>query len=332
MTEAITAWISKVSPWTRYVLKREISGSEADDPSMESAYQTMRSHPLVDSLINELENWPGPVVKRHNDAKLLYHKLVFLTELGLTVKEPALSKVADKILAQQSPDGPFQILSNIPTIFGGSGKDEPLWMLCDAPLVTYAMVKLGLGEEPRVKQSLSYLVSLLQDFGWPCAAASKLGSKFKGPGKRIHPCPYANLIMLRMLSALPDWRNSNEARIGTGMMLDFWEKRKEIKYYLFGMGTDFRKLKAPFIWYDILHVTEVLTRFDFLGGDPRLKEMVEIIESRKDPEGLFKAESVYLSWKEWDFGQKREPSAWITLKSYTILDRWNKITHHEEST
>ena len=134
-----------------YVLKRDLPGSDADDPSLESAYQALRSHPLVDSLINEIQEWPGPVVKRHNDAKLLYHKLVFLTELGLTVKEPSLAKVANKILAQESPEGPFQILSNIPTVFGGSGKDESLWMLCDAPLVTYAMVKLGFGEEPRVR-------------------------------------------------------------------------------------------------------------------------------------------------------------------------------------
>jgi hypothetical protein len=98
------------------------------------------------------------------------------------------------------------------------------------------------------------------------------------------------------------------------------------------MGTDFKKLKAPFIWFDILHVTDVLTRFDFLGGDPRLEEMVQIIESKRDENGLYKAESIYRSWKEWDFGQKRSPSPWITFKAYSIIDRWNKISSNEKST
>jgi len=31
-----------------------------------------------------------------------------------------------------------------------------------------------------------------------------------------------------------------------------WEKRREQKHYLFAMGTDFNKLKAPLIWFDIL--------------------------------------------------------------------------------
>jgi hypothetical protein len=35
---------------------------------------------------------------------------------------------------------------------------------------------------------------------------------------------------------------------------------------MFAMGSDFAKLRAPLVWYDILHVTETLTRFPWLGG------------------------------------------------------------------
>ncbi len=34
--------------------------------------------------------------------------------------------------------------------------------------------------------------------------------------------------------------------------------RGQKKYFLFGIGTDFHKLKYPLIWYDILHVSDVL--------------------------------------------------------------------------
>ena len=48
------------------------------------------------------------------------------------------------------------------------------------------------------------------------------------------------------------------------MLLSHWKQRKEKKYYLFGMGSDFRKLKYPYVWYDILHVCEVLSRLPFV--------------------------------------------------------------------
>jgi hypothetical protein len=32
---------------------------------------------------------------------------------------------------------------NIPTHFGGTGKDQLAWLLCDAPSPVYALTKLG---------------------------------------------------------------------------------------------------------------------------------------------------------------------------------------------
>ena len=71
------------------------------------------------------------------------------------------------------------------------------------------------------------------------------------------------------------------------------------------MGTDFAKLKAPLVWYDILHVTEVLTQFPGCSEDKRLLEMLAVIEAKADAEGRFRAESVWKAWSDWDFGQKK---------------------------
>ena len=205
---------------------------------------------------------------------------------------------------------------------------ELMWMLCDAPLVTYALVKLGVNNDTNVQKSIDYLLSLIKDFGWPCAATTTLGKKFKGPGKRTDPCPYANLIMLKLISVIPELHNSHEAKKGAEVLLNLWEYRKEVKYFLFGMGTDFSKLKAPLVWFDILHVTDVLTQFDFLKNDNRLKEMISIIQSKSDENGLYKAGSIYRSWKYWDFGQKKVNSGWITLLVYRILRKWNNINQN----
>ena len=48
------------------------------------------------------------------------------------------------------------------------------------------------------------------------------------------------------------------------------------------MGTDFRKLKVPLVWYDLLHVLDVLSRFHWLKDDPRLLDMLELLKSKAD--------------------------------------------------
>ena len=83
------------------------------------------------------------------------------------------------------------------------------------------------------------------------------------------------------------------------------EKRK--RPYLFAMGTDFSKMKAPLIWYDILHVTDVLTQIPWALEDHRLHEMIEVINQKADEIGSFTAESIWMDWKTWEFGQKKEP-------------------------
>ena len=87
------------------------------------------------------------------------------------------------------------------------------------------------------------------------------------------------------------------------------------------MGTDFRKLKAPSLWYDLLNVAAVLSRFPRVHADPRFKEMIRLIKSKGDEEGFFTPESVYLKLKAWDFGQKKTPSPYLTYLCLRILDR-----------
>ena len=90
---------------------------------------------------------------------------------------------------------------------------------------------------------------------------------------------------------------------------------------MFGIGTEFIKLKYPFIFYDILHVVEVLSRFPWVWKDKRFKEMLSVVESKRNSEGFFTPESVWMAFKGFDFAQKKEPSLTLTLIVELILKR-----------
>jgi hypothetical protein len=93
---------------------------------------------------------------------------------------------------------------------------------------------------------------------------------------------------------------------------------------MFGIGTTFRRLKYPFVWYDILHVVDVLSRFPFVHADPRFREMVETITAQADEDGRYRAGSMYRAWKGWEFADKRSLSPWITFLVRRILKRVQK--------
>ena len=164
------------------------------------------------------------------------------------------------------------------------------------------------------------MIALGRKNGFPCAVSRSLG-KFRGPGKKEDPCPYATLIMLELISLYAELRDTEPARWSVNTLLDLWEHSHTRHPYIFYMGNDFRKLKAPLVWYDILHVADTLSVYPVAHGDPRFHDMLDVIKSKASPDGKYTAESVWKAWGRWDFGQKKEPSSWITFLVWRILRR-----------
>ena len=280
----------------------------------------MLADPKIQILLTELTSWPGVVLNSHRSASQPFHKLAFIADLGLRANEPQIKQIMRRVMEHRSEQGPFQLPTNVPVHFGGSGKDTWAWALCDAPIILYALVKMGLGEDPHVQTAIQYLSGLIRENGWPCVVSPELG-KFRGPGRKDDPCPYATLVMLKLLAQVPELRESQSAKTGVETLLSLWDASKERHPYMFFMGTDFRKLKAPLFWYDILHVLEVLSQFKWTKKDKRFKEMLGVVESKADKEGKYIPESIWMAWKDWDFSQKKIPSSGLTLLVQRILKR-----------
>lgn len=318
-------WLLKGEPWVEYHARVDLLGQHENDISVQAARQAMLADTRVQMLLGELAYWPGEPIANHKAAGLLLHKLTFLADLGMRADDPGVQPIINRLLAHRSATGPLQVLVNLPIHFGGTGEDQWAWLLCDTPLVAYALVQFGLGEAIEVQTALHHLIGLVRQNGWPCAASIEI-SRFHGPGRRDDPCPFANLAMLKLLAVAQSWNNNLAARTGAETLLNLWSESKNRHPYLFKMGTDFRKLKAPFIWYDLLHVLDVLTRFPWLHDDPRLLEMLAQLRSKADAQGRYTPESIWTAWKDggvdgWDFAQKKTPSRWLTLLAWRILNR-----------
>lgn len=320
MNSQTVEWLLEGEPWIEYRTRVDLLGQSESDPEVRAARKAMLADPKIKSLLSDLAEWPGTVLNSHKSASQSFHKLSFIADLGLNVNDPPVKKIVQKVMKHQSKQGPFQLPTNVPVHFGGSGKDEWAWALCDAPVSVSSLIQLGMQADPRVQTAVQYLDALVRENGWPCAVSPELG-KFRGPGRKEDPCPYATLVMLKVLAHVPELQKSRSAKIGVETLLSLWEKSKEEHPYIFYMGTDFRKLKAPLFWYDILHVLDVLSHFKWAWKDKRFQQMLNAVESKANSDGQFVPESVWLVWKDWDFSQKKVPSKGLTLFVQRVLKR-----------
>ncbi|MBI5035671.1 MAG: hypothetical protein HZB51_34700 [Chloroflexi bacterium] len=316
----LTDWLLEGPAWIQYRTRIDLLKQKENHADVIAARQAMIADSQIRALVHDLADFPGPVLNSHKSAGHPLHQLAFLADIGLHADDPGIDKIIARIVKHQATEGPFQVLMNIPKHFGGSGKDEWAWALCDAPAITFSLLKFGLSDDARVQRSVDYLTGLVRENGFPCAVSKELG-KFRGPGSKADPCPYPNLLMLKVFAQSPKTRNSRAAHIAAETLLTLWSISKKQHPYMFFMGTDFRKLKAPLVWYDILHVLDVLSQFSWLKNDKRLRDMASVVQKQADENGRFTPTSIWKAWDKWEFGQKKEPSRWVTLIAQRALKR-----------
>lgn len=310
--------LSRSDDWLKYAIRLNLCHEPKE--CLEKERKAALSDSRIMGFLHDVADFHGAAITNHKNPDLPIHKLLFLLELGFDAEVPEIRTAADEIMKHREDSGIFHSLTNIPRHFGGMGEAAFSWCLCDAPLLLLALLKAGAEYKEHILRGVEYLASLCRENGFPCAGSRELGS-FRGPGRKEDPCPYATLIMADLLARIPEYRDGPAAAASTEALLSLWENSRGQHPYLFHMGTDFRKLKAPSLWYDLLSVAAVLSRFPRVHADPRFKEMIRLIKSKGDEEGFFTPESVYLKLKAWDFGQKKTPSPYLTYLCLRIFDR-----------
>jgi len=312
--------LERSDDWLKYAIRLHLCHEPKGD--LAAARNSALGDQRIKDYLRDIASFHGHLVTNHKNPDLPIHKLLFLLDLGFDTEVPEIKAAIDEILMHRDEHGIYQSLTNVPKHYGGAGVDVFSWCLCDAPLLLLALLKAGMDYSEYIKPGVDHLTSLSRDNGFPCAVSPELG-KFRGPGKKEDCCPYATLIMADLLSYIPEYRDSRTAVSSVKALLSLWENSLAQHPYMFYAGTDFRKLKAPSCWYDIVSVAGVLSKYEFVHDDPRFLEMITQIRDKQDKDGFFTPESAYQKLKSWDFGQKKVPSPYLTYLCYRIFERLN---------
>lgn len=293
-------------PWIKYLIAKKSENRKDTDVYFSEMIRDER----IKEIFETCEKFHSTPLKRHNDAAHPIHKLSLLLDFGFDKNYPRMDRILNDILVKTDEKGYFTVLLSIPEAFSKKkfGTFDS-WILCDFPTLIYCLQKGGYADDLRVKKAVSNLEKLADSNGWRCRGDV---AGFRGPGKKEEYCPYANIISLRVFSFIKEYHDMKFIKNSIDSFFSHWLNRKEKKYYMFGIGTDFGKLKYPDIWFDTLNVCRVLNRFDYAKNNPVFSELLESIRQKQLPEGGFKPESVYMAYKKFDFGQKKFTSETLT--------------------
>lgn len=69
---------------------------------------------------------------------------------------------------------------------------------------------------------------------------------------------------------------------------------------------------------DLLQICESLTQLGY-GEDPRLANAISLIEDKKTPDGKWLLDYDYTGKIVYDFGEKKKPNKWVTIRAYKVL-------------
>lgn len=303
------AWLLDApEPYIRYQAERLLRPKAADRSLLDR-------DPFVRSNLKILAGWRKDVLARHDKPDLFIHRLAMLADLGVTRETAGAGPIVDSLLDNVAGDGTILINIMIPEVFGGSGQAHRDWIICDFPVVVYALLRMA-GGDARIRPAVKKLIGLAGEEYYPCCGSIP---KFKGPGPRNGMCPYANLLVARALAADPAGRKSHAAELAAGAVLDHWTHRKTKKPFLFGMGTDFLKLKFPMVWYNLLHAVSALKDIPGVAKDARLRALARHLRGKLDAAGRATPESVYLAYKPEEWTDKKKPSRLMTVLVHRTL-------------
>jgi hypothetical protein len=307
-------WLLSSDPRTSYSVRTEILGEVCSDTERSRQISAILAEPCVAELLTGLKDYFPYVAKSHTDAKLSHYKLRMLSDFGLK-KQDGLEEIIGAV--KQRTDGALYAIRQQLPLKDGIGHGEWNALPCDSPLLSYTLKKLD-DDDVRLEQQLEYLKDMWRtEKGWFCHLPF-VNSQFR---KEQIGCPMAGLQALECFSLDGNFRESVYAQNAFKTLVHHYESGRSI--YYFGRGKRFFTFKYPFVWYNALYMADVLSRFEFTKKHPMMTQLADWINNGRTEDGRYKATSIYLEYKDWDFGSKKAASPWITFLCYRILKRLN---------
>jgi hypothetical protein len=184
--------------------------------------------------------------------------------------------------------------------------------------VAAALMRIGYGQDPRVKKALEWLVKIQNiDGGWLCPY-------WRAHIKDKHGCFCGTICLLEAFSlvrkeSLPEEMKQTVEKGAKFLLMHRLFKADHHNYEV--INRSWLTLGFPFFYgYNILRGLDVLTRLGYVK-DERLNDAIEVLLQKRQKNGKWILESSPTGRMHVNIEVKGKRSKWITLIALRILKR-----------
>lgn len=300
-------------PSVRLRVLRELLDRPADEPAVVRAQKEIGRKGWAAKILRE-QHSQGQWATFGTSAFELYRpkyvatnwRLLVLSDLGLTKKQPRVAKAVDLFLRRFS---------------GRTGTGElgdPRGEVCFTGNAARMLVRFGYLKDPRVRAAIDWLVRhQKKDGGWHCFRSST----------GTLDCWES----LAAFAALPPASHTPEILRAIERGAEFYLERRMLREGRNPYRPWFRLHYPVHYYYDLLVGLDVLTSLGY-GDDPRMRPALDRLEGMRNRNGSWNMDALHPDTEDpnyqvrgpfYPFGLEvpGRPSRWITTTALAVLKR-----------
>jgi hypothetical protein len=326
--DSISWLLEPDTPGVRYLALRDLVGLSAEDAELKSARRKAHTEGPIAKVLSKMEEagyWVTAGPGYNPKYRSTVWSIILLAQLGASVREDGRIEQSCKYLIDHAlvEGGLFtSITSGAP-----SGTID-----CLQGNLCWSLVELGY-DHPRLKSAFEWMARTVTGDGIAPVEdkdaqvryyAYKCGPVFACGVNNKLPCAWGGCKVMMAFSKLPANKKTPLIKKAIKQGLDFFFSiDPATANYPSRLGDKPNRAWWKFgfpVFYvsDILQIAEALTGLGY-AKDKRLANTLKIIREKQDENGRWLMDYDY-SGKTWvNFGAKKEPNKWVTLRALRVL-------------
>jgi len=321
------AWLLQPdSPGVRYLALRDLLDLPPEDPELAAARRLAHIEGPIAAILAEMNPagyWVEPGPGYNPKYRSTVWSLVMLAQLGGRVTEDdRIGRACTYFLDHALAPGGQVTASGAP-----SGTAD-----CLQGNLCWAMLELGCGD-PRLEAAFEWMARTVTGEGIAPVTerqapvryyAGKCGPDFACGSNNKLPCAWGGVKVMLALGKWPADRRTEAIRNAIRQGIEFlfspdpatagypngWAVKPSQNWWKFGFPV--------FYVTDILQIVEALVALG-CGRDPRLTNALTLVREKQDDQGRWPLEYDYAGKTCVDFGSKKQPNKWVTLRALRAL-------------
>lgn len=327
LTNNLLDWLlEKDDPNIRYLTLRDLLDSPPDDKELRAACSEAHTHGPMATILTEMQEdgfWVEPGPGYYPKYRGTVWSIILLAQLGASAaQDERIGRACAYILDHALTAGGQFTVSGTPS----STADCLQGNLCAA------LLDLGY-DDPRLAKAFEWMARSVTGEGVAPTDdrqaavryyAGKCGPRFACGSNNKLPCAWGGVKVMLAFGKWPIERRTPLINHAIHEGLDFlFSTDPALADYPSGYSAkpsgNWWKFGFPVFYVtDLLQNVEALVALGY-GDDPRLKNALNLIRQKQDAQGWWALEYDYTG-KTWvDFGAKKQPNKWVTLRALRVL-------------